>query len=272
MQISFMTWVCPECDLTQILTYAIRYGYDAIEPRSQCNQAHGIEITATKKQRKEIASQFADCGVKMCCLATSCSFAMSDASERAANVATVKKFVDLARDLGCPNIRVFGGGTPPGADFSVVKGYVTEALRECAVHAADSGVSVCFETHDSYCHSGDAVEVVQGADHPQAAICWDIMHPFRVGETIQQAYDTVRDYVRHCHVHDGIPAEGGGPEGWSLAKMGAGQIPHDEAMRLLAGIGFEGAMSGEWIGWLPAEDILPHDARVLREYRRLAVG
>jgi hypothetical protein len=50
--------------------------------------------------------------------------------------------------------------------------------------------------------------------------------------------------------------------------MGQGDIPHDEPVRLLASIGFEGHLSGEWIAFLPADEVLPHDGRALRSYIR----
>ncbi len=267
MQISFMTWVCPDWTLNEILTGAIKYGYDSVEPRVEAQQKHGIELEATKKARKEIKSSFADTGVTCCCLATSRTYALADPTARRESIDLTKRYVDLARDIDCPNLRVFGGGTPPGADYAEVKRYVAEALHECAEHAGAAGVYLCFETHDSYCHSADALEVVTCAQHPHAAICWDIMHPFRVGETIAQAFENVKAHVRHCHVHDGKQPADGGEGGWELALMGEGDIPHDEAFKLLAGIGFAGAMSGEWINFRPADEVLPHDARVMREYR-----
>jgi sugar phosphate isomerase/epimerase len=264
MQISFMTWACPTWSLNEVLTGAIKYGYDSVEPRAECDQAHGVELATTKKQRKQIKASFADTGVGLCCIATSRTFALADPAARAESVELTKRFVDLAQDVGCPNLRVFGGGTPQDADFSDVKRYVADALREAAEHAASAGVYLCFETHDSYCHSADALEVVTRAGHPNAAICWDVMHPFRVGETMAEAFENVKAHVRHCHVHDGLRPD------WKLAKMGEGDIPHEEAFRLLARIGFQGAMSGEWIDFLPPEEILPHDAAVMRRYRREA--
>jgi len=270
MQISFMTWACPNWSLNEVLTGAIKYGYDSVEPRVEAKQKHGIELDTTKKQRKEIRASFEDMGVAMSCLATSRTFSMADSAQRRESVELTKRYVDLAKDVGCRHIRIFGGGTPEGQDFAAVKSYVAEAVSECAIHAGQAGVYLCFETHDSYCHSADALEVITMADHPHAAICWDVMHPFRVGETMQQAFDNVKAHVRHCHVHDGVRPEDGGAGGWELALMGEGDIPHLEAFRLLAGIGFEGAMSGEWINFLPPDEILPHDARVMRQYRQEA--
>ena len=57
-----------------------------------------------------------------------------------------------------------------------------------------------------------------------------------------------------------------GTADWKLALMGEGDIPHDEAIRLLATINYDGSLSGEWIREPAAEVVLPHDAQVLREY------
>ena len=48
--------------------------------------------------------------------------------------------------------------------------------------------------------------------------------------------------------------------------MGEGMVPHDEAIKLLASIDYQGALSGEWIGAFEPEEILPHDAARLRGY------
>ena len=272
MQLSFMTWACPDWTLTEVLTAAIKYGYDSVEPRVETEHKHAIELDLTKKARKEVGATFADMGVACCCLATSRTFSSAEDDARRESVELTKRYVDLARDIGCPNLRIFGGGTPEGKDYSAVKKYVAEAVRECALHAQQAGVYLCFETHDAYCRSADALEVVTRADNPHAAICWDVMHPFRMGENIAEAFENVKAHVRHCHVHDGTRPADGGPGGWELALMGEGDIPHDEAFRLLSGIGFEGAMSGEWINFAPPEEVLPHDADVMRAYRREAQG
>ena len=58
MKISFMTFVAPEWTLEEHLTAAIRYGYDAIEPRCEADHAHGIELNSTKKRSGAIRLTF----------------------------------------------------------------------------------------------------------------------------------------------------------------------------------------------------------------------
>ncbi len=264
MKISFMTWACPDWTLAQILTGAIRYGYDSVEPRVEAEHAHEIDLDTTKKQRKAIKQQFADCGVEISALATSRRYAIASDHELAESIDLTKQYIDLAADLGCENLRVFGGGTPEGMDFGDAKKTVAESLRECGEHAAKRKVYLCLETHDSYSLSGDCLETVLMADHPNVVICWDILHPCRMGEDIETAFNNVRNHVRHCHVHDATLGEE--PGSYEMKLMGEGDVPHDEAVKLLASIKFEGALSGEWINAFEADEVLSHDALVLRDY------
>ena len=265
MKLSFMTWVCPDWDLSQILTAAIRYGYDGVEPRVEVDHRHGIDLSTTKKRRKEIKAQFADCGLEISCLATSRTYSSMPASERDASVALTLKYIDLAADLGCPNLRVFGGQIPADVPREEAHRSVAECLRRCGEYAAQRKVYVGLETHDDFSRAADAAETVRLADHPNVGIVWDVMHPIRAGDTMESAFEQVKPFARHCHVHDGTrPTDPSG--GWELALMGEGDIPHDEAVRLLKTIDFQGHLSGEWIGFRPADEILPHDARVLKGY------
>jgi len=272
MKLSFMTWVCPDWSLSQVLAAAIRYGYDAVEPRAEADQEHGIELDTTKKARKQIRKQFEDCGTGISAIATSRRYALDAEHELAESIELTKRYVELAADVGTPHLRVFGGATPEGMDFADAKKQVAESLRECGEFAAEHGVYLCLETHDSYSLSSDCVETVRRAGHPNVAICWDVLHPYRQGESIEEAFNNVREFVRHCHVHDATRPADGGPNGWEMALMGTGDVPHEEAVKLLAGINFQGALSGEWIKAFPPEEILPHDARVLDEYRKAATG
>jgi len=265
MYLSFMTFVCPEYELDKALATAIRYGYEAIEPRAQEGHNHGIEVSTTKKERTRIKAQFADTGIKMCCLATSCRYAFADAKDRQQMIQATKQHIELAADCGCPVIRVFGGATPEGMDFADAKKHVSDSLAAVADFAKDHDVHVCLETHDAYCRAADAAEVVARVGHPHIAINWDMMHCIRAGETMPEAFSHVRDYVRHTHIHDGTwPAAN--PADITITLMGEGMVSHDEAVKLLAAIDYQGALSGEWIAAFEPEEILPHDAARLREY------
>ena len=262
MKLSFMTWICPEWSLNEVLAAAVRYGYDGVEPRAEGSQRHGVELQATKKGRVEIASAFADCGIEMSCIATSIKYSSADPAERAQMVERTKRFVDLATEVGCPYLRVFGGKIPEGVEKEEAKKYVAESLAQCGEYAAPGGVVVLLETHDDFRRAQDAVDTVRMADHTNAKILWDIAHPFHAGETMQEAFDLVAPYVRHLHVHDFAMREGER----QATLIGQGEVPHDEAVRLLKSVNFDGHLSGEWINFGPAQEVLPKDLATLRRY------
>lgn len=265
MDLCFMTFICPNYDLDKILATAIRYGYDGVEPRAQSDHKHGIEVSTTKKERGRIKAQFADAGIKMSCLATSCRYALTDKKDRQEMIETTKQHVELAADCGCQLLRVFGGPTPEEMDFSDAKKYVSESLAAVADSAKQHNISVCMETHDSYSKGADAADVVSRVNHPNIAINWDIKHCIRAGESVTEAFEHVKDYVKHTHIHDGSWPEDN-PSDITIVRMGEGQVPHEEAIELLASIDYQGALSGEWINCFEPEEILGHDAEKLREY------
>ncbi len=264
MDLCFMTFSCPDYELDKVLATAIRYGYDGVEPRAQAEHKHGVEVATTKKERARIKAQFADAGIKMSCIATSCRYALADEKDRQEMVETTRQHIELAADCGSPTLRVFGGSTPEGMNFADSKKYVAESLAAVADFARDHNVYVCLETHDAYSKGADAGYVVAQVNQPNICVNWDVMHCIRQGETVDEAFEHVKNHVKHVHVHDGTFDEDGG--GLELCLMGEGQVPYDEAIKLLATIGYDGALSGEWIGGPALDEILPHDAAKLREY------
>ncbi len=264
MKLSFMSFVAPDWSLNELLTAAIRYGYDGIEPRAEAGHKHGIELDTTKKQRKEIAARFRDCEVELCCIATSRTYALPD-DKLSESIDLTLRYIDLAHDCGCDKLRVFGGMPPAGMSSADAKKRVAEGLAACCEHAASAGVFLCLETHDAFCNTQDVVEVLRAVNHPNAAANWDIMHPYRAGQSMQQAFEDLQPYIKHCHFHDGVwPSEA--PDKLELTPVGEGLIPHDEAIQLLATMNYEGYLSGEWIAAFEPEVILPHDVQVMRRY------
>jgi sugar phosphate isomerase/epimerase len=266
MTISYMTFVAPDWSLEQHLTAAIRYGYDGLEPRCAGGHKHGIELTATKAQRKDMRAQCSDCGVALPCLATSLRYNFPDSAQIAEMVEETKKYLQLAADLGAPNIRVFGG-MPPDEDLSKEEGArrVAEALAQCVKTAASTGVNLCLETHDFFCRAEHAALVVDAVAHPRLGFNWDMLHTARLGETPQESWDALAGRVLHCHVHDYTWNPETGDE-MKATLMGQGMVPHQEDLNLLKAANYQGALSGEWFTDFPPEQILPQAAPELRKW------
>ena len=254
-----MTFSTPELTLAENFDAAKRYGYDGIEPRLDREHGHKIEVSAPAEQRAAMKAQAAEAGVAIACLATSIRYA--DAAATDAMIAETHERIDLAGDVGCPTLRVFGGGIPEDVSREDAIALLVKSLSSVADHAAERDVTVCLETHDDWTDPAHVAAVLSAVDHPSIAVNWDIMHPVRTGKaTIDESFDALEPWIRHLHVHD-RDAESG-----KLCPIGRGEIDHRRALELLAGIDYDGYISGEWIDWEPAEVHLPRELEILKGF------
>jgi len=275
MNISFMTFSCPDWDLDTIIAKAKEYGYGGFEPRVAAGHKHGIELSLSKMERSEIKKKVRDSGIDISCLATSARYSSPDEEEYRRNIDDCRNNIALASDLGVKLIRVFGGRLPEPKEGNRERFYdrIACGLRECGLFADQHGVTLCLETHDDFCRVKNAVEVIARADAPGLSINWDFTHSLLSGDDPGGAYRLACDKITHLHARD-CKYKGNGkplpapeaeflPEGmyddWELVGLGEGDMPVREVMQLMVTDGFDGFFSLEWGNWTP-EVGLPRDA------------
>lgn len=262
MKYSFMSFSCPQLSLDEMLSLAKRIGYDGIEPRIVSGHKHGIELDADAAMRRESRRKAADSGIALCCVATSCRYA--DPASTQQNVDETLRCIDLAADVGAPRIRVFGGRIGGGIDREEAIEVVAKSLLSVADHASERGVTVCMETHDDWRDPKHVAEVMNRVNHPSICVNWDVMHPVRGGfATMDQAFETLKPWIRHLHVHDASKGTD------KLVPIGEGAYDHRRVIELLPSISYDGYISGEWINWDdPYEIHLPRELATLKRYER----
>ena len=264
MKLAFMSFSCPELSLDEMIAVAKEYGYDGIEPRVSENHKHGIEFGSTESFRKECKQKSEESGISLCCIATSCCFANPETNSEVINDA--HKAIDLAGDVGAPCIRVFGGQIPEGTTREAAIDLMIKSMQTIANHAAERTVAVCTETHDAWTNPEHLAEVMKRVNHPAIALNWDIMHPVRVAKvTIDEAFQTLKPWIKHVHFHDSTTNEKGG---CVLAPIGTGEVDHRRAVELLKASGYNGFMSGEWIAWEPYQTHLPRELLTMKQYEQ----
>jgi sugar phosphate isomerase/epimerase len=260
MKYSFMSFSTPTLSLADTIRIAERFGYDGIEPRLDAGHAHGIEASATPKERAAIKQLLADTDVRLACLATSLQYA--DPSRTGDMRRQTHERIDLAGDVGAPALRVFGGRLPEDVSRERAIALLVESLGGVADHAAERGVTLCLETHDDWCDPRHVATVVEQVNHPAVAVNWDVMHPVRIGHaTMDEAFRILKPWIRHLHVHDGV-----GGESLELVPIGEGDYDHRRVIELLLDMDFDGYISGEWIDWEPYDLHLPRELATLKRY------
>ena len=268
MLYSFMSFSVPHLTLEEMLETAKRFGYDGVEPRCEADHRHGIEISASASERTRIRDAARRVGIAYSCVATSRRYA--DPAQAEESVAQTHDYIDLAADIGCSRIRVFGGPMGEGLSREEAVELVARSLSSVADHAAERGVVVCMETHDDWCDPRDVARVMERVGHDAVGVNWDIMHPVRAaGYTMADAYPPIRRWVKHVHFHDGTKDE----HGLHLVPVGKGCVDHRAAVKLLLDDGYEGFLSGEWIDWEIAwETHLPQELATMKGYEREQAG
>jgi sugar phosphate isomerase/epimerase len=264
LKYSFMSFSCPELKLGELFELARKYSYEGIEPRIGSGHNHGIELGLNKWEMNDIKRQVEKSGIEICCIATSCVFA--DSKNTQENIGLAKQAVDLASRLNCKAIRVFGGNIPEEVGREKASGVIANALRNLAEYAAERDVVICLETHDDWCNPIDAADIMNRVASPDVAINWDIMHPVLwAGFTVEESFRILSPWIKHVHMHDGINEQGK----LVFKHMGTGSVDHKTAIGLLKKMGYNGFISGEWIGWEPYETHLPGELAIIKKYEEL---
>jgi len=94
---------------------------------------------------------------------------------QAAEVETVRKWIDVAQRLGAGHVRVFGGDVPKGATEERAVVWAVETLKRCADEAGKKGITLGVEDDGGLTTNADrTVEIVQKAASPWAGINLDV--------------------------------------------------------------------------------------------------
>ncbi|MFN8092496.1 MAG: sugar phosphate isomerase/epimerase family protein [Vicinamibacteria bacterium] len=75
------------------------------------------------------------------------TFTVPAGPARDKDVAHVKRWLQIASDLGSSAIRIFAGDAPKGTDEAQARRHCVEAIEECADEAARQGVFLALENH-----------------------------------------------------------------------------------------------------------------------------
>ncbi len=83
-------------------------------------------------------------------------FSVADATARKNDIQLVKDWIDAARKMGAPVVRVFSGkSVPEGSTFDKVLDYMIPAFKECTDYGRSRGVIVGLQNHHDFLKSAD---------------------------------------------------------------------------------------------------------------------
>ncbi|MFE0375792.1 sugar phosphate isomerase/epimerase family protein [Streptomyces inhibens] len=217
MRFAFSTLGVPGMPVADVLRLAVETGYQGVELRAHPEEPVHPLIGA--RERAAVRGRFADAGVEILGVAGYARVAAArDAAGEEQLAQELRELVLLAADLGAPYVRVFpGGGDRPaaGADADAAR-----RLAAVAPLAADRGVRVLLETHDSHRTGAAAARILGPVGHRQIGALWDVLHSWLGGEEPVDTHAALAPHLGYVQVKDVASAEDSTP-----LPLGAGALP-----------------------------------------------
>jgi len=249
--IAFSTLACPSWSVETILTKTVEFGYDGIEWRGGA-EGH-IPPRMPNRAVAALRQMSDDGGLRALAITTYTSFVSPLAEERKSNVDELRRYSDLAAELGAPFVRAFLGELPVGTfPDRQTYDYIYECLSEACAYATSVGVKIAVEPHDNFTRSSIISPIFDRDPYDSdIRVIWDVGNTFAAGEEPSEGFNLLKDRLAYVQVKDG---KWNGPS-WQLCLPGEGEVPLGQAFELLKKHGYEGAVSVEWeYAWHPELD------------------
>ncbi|MFE3519740.1 sugar phosphate isomerase/epimerase family protein [Streptomyces sp. NPDC059166] len=242
MKLAFSTLGVPGLPVSEVIRLAVEHGYQGVELRAHPEEPVHPGLTAL--ERTAVAEEFKRGGVEILTVAGYVKVAAPGDDETV--VEGIAQLVELARDLGASNVRVFPGG---GQDPAEADAAAARRLGAAAPHAADLGVRVLLETHDSHRAGADVARVVGTVGHGRIGALWDVMHTWLAGEEPAASHAVLAPHLGYVQVKDIASAEDTTP-----LALGAGVLPLKACLDVLD--------QDSWVCWEYEKRWYPEAARL----------
>jgi sugar phosphate isomerase/epimerase len=267
LPLGFSTLGCPKWSWNQILDFAQQHNFVTLEIRGLEDKIDITQHPALAPARlPDVKKQLADRGLTVVCLGASARMHDLDAAQ----LDEAGRYIDLARALGTPYVRVFGDRYVAGEPREATRERIAANLLKLGQHAYNQGVTLLIESHGDFTDSPSLLEIMRRTDSPAVALLWDAHHTFVASH--EEPEDTVRQlggWIRHTHLKDSVAA--GRDRRYVLT--GTGEVPVRRQIEALAKTGYRGYYNFEWEKrWHPEIDepeiAIKHYAEMTREYLR----
>jgi sugar phosphate isomerase/epimerase len=249
MKLSFSTLGCPDYTIDEIIAAAKKYSYHGVELRTVESTVNLWEVgDLNSRSLERTRKKFEAAGLEVVVVGTGGSFAAASEEKRREQTDQLKRWAEIARGLDCPYLRVFGGPVPGGQTMEETLKWDIEGYNQVLPLMKSYGITLLFETHDSFSRSPALLPLLKGLTG-EAGVIWDILHPYRFGEALETTWKGLGPYVRHVHLKDSrVFSE----KGFDFSLPGEGLVPIPELLGILKANAYGGYLSFEWEkGWHP---------------------
>ncbi|MEW1673720.1 sugar phosphate isomerase/epimerase family protein [Streptomyces noursei] len=233
---AFSTLGVPGLPVADVVRLAVACGYQGVEVRAHPEEP--VHPLLGARERAEVRGRFADAGLEVLAVAGYARVAAECAGPAAEAELSheLDELVLLAADLGARFVRVFPGGGGRPAERAAAD--AVRRLGAVAPLAAERGVRVLLETHDSHRTGAAVAGILTAVDDPHVGALWDVLHSWLGGEAPAATRAALAGHLGYVQVKDVASARDLTP-----LPLGAGVLPLPEVVAAL------GPGAGGWWCW-----------------------
>ncbi len=259
-----------QLDLMGFVDYAAAQGVAGVELLD-------IFWTDAEREIPQVKERIAAAGMEVAVFSISNNFIQPAESDRARELADLKRGVDIALELGTSILRVFSGSARDDVTQEQGWAWILEGLSAGAAYAEARGVTLALENHGQFAGRSDQVRgIIDAVGSPALRVNLDTGNFLPVGQNPAEAAADLADLVALVHLKDMRPAKGddaghvfAAPDGQLLTGcvIGDGLVELAAIRAVMDGAGYAGWWSLEYEG---GEEALSHGVpRSLAAARRL---
>ncbi|QDT85566.1 sugar phosphate isomerase/epimerase family protein [Gimesia chilikensis] len=196
---------------------------------------HGVERDLNKTERREVAKKFMDSPVTLVGIGSNERYDNPDADVLKQAKEATKEFIKLSHDVGGTGVKVKPDSFHKNVPEEVTIEQIGKSLNEMGAFGADYGQQIRLEVHGKCAHLPTIRKILDVADHPNVAICWNCNKQDLEGAGLDANFAMVKDRLGDTtHIHDLVH----------------NPYPHKRFFELMAG--------ANYTGWLMLEEgVLP---------------
>jgi len=203
LRLGLMTYnLAKDWDIDTIIKNCKETRFEHAELRA--THAHGVEVTLTKAQRKEVRKRFEDAGIKLS-LASAFMYHFDDQTTVRENIEGTKEYTVLAHDIGAIGIRVFPNAilVDKGIPEEKTLEQIGKALAEVGEFAHDYGVEIRVSNHGKGTNDVTRIKkVIDYAGSKHVYMNWNCDRTDTEGIGFEAKFSMVKDRIRNLHIHD----------------------------------------------------------------------
>ena len=139
----------PTMTLFEFIDLAATLPLDAVELTSY------YWAETTSEYAKKLLAHAKKCKLPISGVPVRNEFTLTDDNRRKAEIAHVKKWVELAAAAEAKTVRIFAGGVPKGDTREAARKRVVEGIEECCAVAEKAGVLLALENHGGLTETPD---------------------------------------------------------------------------------------------------------------------